>query len=338
PEEPVTRAEFVKLLLAVQGLSPQSPTAAELRAIAAVPRKPAIPASHWLQTQGWMDVALAHGLVVAADYDARGYEPDKLTNRRELMIMAGRTLGLVQPAQAMAAQPPALPYTDASTVPAWARSWVKVAADSGVVTGYPDGSIRTEVPLTRAEAVVVAQRVKAKAAAGANPGATVQVEVTLPYDGTGWHYKQIPLSVPVVFDGAVPLVPIKPVYDTAREYYAAQAGKFYAGQPGKWQWNPVMQSLYLDHYGEAALRYTAGTTAWQIEMSAFGTQPQTAAVPARLINGTLYASYGSFLYGCCVLPSLPPAGAASEGTPRYDAARNLLVVPVRPPIDPPNPS
>jgi hypothetical protein len=44
------------------------------------------------------------------------------------------------------------------------------------------------------------------------------------------------------------------------------------------------------------------------------------------------------MYGCCVLPSLPPAGANSEGTPRYDAASGVLVVPVRPPIDPPNPS
>jgi hypothetical protein len=342
PDEPVTRAEFVKLLLSVQGLSPESATAAELRAMAAVPGKPAISSSHWLQTQGWMDVALAYGEVVAADYDARGFEPDKLTSRRELMVMADRALGLVQPAQALEAQPPALPYGDAATVPAWARGWVKMAADAGVVTGYPDGSIRTESHLTRAEAIVVAQRVKAKAAAGVSTATTVQVEVQLPSDGTGQHFKQIPLAVPVAFDGGVPMVPVKAVYNTAIEFYRPYRGpgpgQFYFEGLGTWHWDPVAQSLSFDHYGQATPRYTAGTPAWSIDLDYFSTQKQTAAVPARLVNGTLYVSYGSFLYGCCVLPPLPQADATSEGMPRYDATRNRLVVPMAPPMAPPGPS
>lgn len=47
------------------------------------------------------------------------------------------------------------PFADAADIPAWALSTIKKVYGAGLVTGYPDGTLKPGNPVTRAEAATM---------------------------------------------------------------------------------------------------------------------------------------------------------------------------------------
>ena len=85
--------------------------------------------------------------------------------------MTDRALGLVYPAN----QPVEgeLPFTDKEEILDWMKGYVNESVKAGVLKGYPDGSFQPNKTSTRAEAVVMIQRMLEKMEEGLNPDITV---------------------------------------------------------------------------------------------------------------------------------------------------------------------
>ena len=111
---------------------------------------------HWLTSQGWLDAALYSGMVVPDDYNGKNFRPEKAIARYEIALMTDRALGLVYPAS----QPVEgeLPFTDKEEILDWMKGYVNESVKAGVLKGYPDGSFQPNKTSTRAEAVVMIQR------------------------------------------------------------------------------------------------------------------------------------------------------------------------------------
>lgn len=144
PDDPVTRGDFVILLVRALGY------AGEAAAVASAPSP-------------FTDVrvtALAGYVNVAAEYDlVRGY-PDgtfragKPITRAEISALMVRVLGL-EPGPPGAG---GLPFVDGPQVPGWAAGYISVAYQRGMVRGYPDRSFRPQTGASRAEAAVLVYR------------------------------------------------------------------------------------------------------------------------------------------------------------------------------------
>ena len=166
PEKSITRAEFTKMLLDAIHLTPDSETVAWMKAHAkmkdiwgrptAYTPKLYDMSGHWLTSQGWLDAALYSGMVVPDDYNGKNFRPEKAIARYEIALMTDRALGLVYPAS----QPVEgeLPFTDKEEILDWMKGYVNESVKAGVLKGYPDGSFQPNKTSTRAEAVVMIQR------------------------------------------------------------------------------------------------------------------------------------------------------------------------------------
>ena len=182
PEKTITRAEFTKMLLDAIHLTPDSETVAWMKDsaktgnILAIQPEKYIPRlndmdSHWLTTQGWTDAALYSGMVVPDDYNEKNFRPEKEIARYEIALMTDRALGLVNPANAYDGE--ALPFADNADILDWMKGYVNEAVKAGVLQGYPDNTFRPNKTSTRAEAVVMVQRMLDEMEQGLDPDITV---------------------------------------------------------------------------------------------------------------------------------------------------------------------
>ena len=177
PEKTITRAEFTKLLLDAIHLTPDSETVAWMteNATTKEPRsfgKKYVPIlndmdGHWLTTQGWTDAALYSGMVVPDDYNGKNFRPEKEIARYEIALMTDRALGLVYPANQYAGED--LPFADNGEILDWMKGYVHEAVQAGILEGYPDNTFRPNQTSTRAEAVVMIQRMLHEMEQGLNP-------------------------------------------------------------------------------------------------------------------------------------------------------------------------
>ncbi len=164
PQNTITRAEFVKLILSAMKLTPGSENAKYLDALELMTKddKPydVTPLSdvkaHWVTTGGYMDIALKYGMVINAEYSGEKFQPDKAITRREIAVMAMRALGLVYPSKTTKEKSN---YSDATDYPDWLQGYLTMTEKTGVIEGYPDGSFRGENTATRAEALTIVSRV-----------------------------------------------------------------------------------------------------------------------------------------------------------------------------------
>lgn len=171
PEKTITRAEFTKMLLEAIHLTPDSELVTWMRDYAKEKvRNPSefwlsyqkyMPklydmSDHWLTTQGWTDAALYSGMVVPSDYNGKNFRPEKEIVRYEIALMTDRALGLVYPASQYDGE--ALPFADNADILDWMKGYVSEAVKAGVLSGYPDNTFRPNKTSTRAEAVVMVQR------------------------------------------------------------------------------------------------------------------------------------------------------------------------------------
>ena len=182
PEKTITRAEFTKMLLDAIHLTPDSETvtwmkdSAKTGNILAIQPEKYIPRlndmdSHWLTTQGWTDAALYSGMVVPDDYNEKNFRPEKEIARYEIALMTDRALGLVNPANAYDGE--ALPFADNEDILDWMKGYVNEAVKAGVLQGYLDNTFRPNKTSTRAEAVVMVQRMLDEMEQGLDPDITV---------------------------------------------------------------------------------------------------------------------------------------------------------------------
>ena len=197
PEKSITRAEFTKMLLDAIHLTPDSETVAWMKAHAkmkdiwgrptAYTPKLYDMSGHWLTSQGWLDAALYSGMVVPDDYNGKNFRPEKAIARYEIALMTDRALGLVYPAS----QPVEgeLPFTDKEEILDWMKGYVNESVKAGVLKGYPDGSFQPNKTSTRAEAVVMIQRMLEEMEEGLNPDITVVARYEEDYEENGENRK-----------------------------------------------------------------------------------------------------------------------------------------------------
>lgn len=143
PDQPITRAEFFTMLTGALGLRPRPGDAAPYAA------------GHWSARQGHVQAAVAAGLLdPTSDYNG-WLEPDRPIARREIVLAAVRALG-----HADLVGQRALAAPDAASYPTWLQAWAAEAVHLGVLQGYEDGSVGLERTATRAEALVMVQRIR----------------------------------------------------------------------------------------------------------------------------------------------------------------------------------
>ena len=172
PDGSVTRAEFTKMLLAAIRLTPGSNTVywMQLNALfstadeAVNSREPAVMFADmddsWLTKQGWTETAVYSGILIPDDYAQQLFQPGKEITRGEIAVLTARSLGLVYPAtQDTETQSN---FSDRASFSSHQASYIREIADTGIITGYPDGSFRPENTATRAEAVTMVARVIAE--------------------------------------------------------------------------------------------------------------------------------------------------------------------------------
>ena len=197
PEKSITRAEFTKMLLDAIHLTPDSETVAWMKAHAKMKDIWGRPTAYtpklydmsgpWLTSQGWLDAALYSGMVVPDDYNGKNFQPEKAIARYEIALMTDRALGLMYPAS----QPVEgeLPFTDKEEILDWMKGYVNESVKAGVLKGYPDGSFQPNKTSTRAEAVVMIQRMLEKMEEGLNPDITVVARYEEDYEENGENRK-----------------------------------------------------------------------------------------------------------------------------------------------------
>ena len=172
PEQTITRAEFTKLLLDAIHLTPDSETVAWMKGASQAQAPLEDMADHWLTEGGWMDAALVSGMVVTQDYNYHNFRPEKPIARYEIALMTTRALGQVKEGNQLL---DSLDYTDDNTILPWMKGYVNEAVKAGVLHGYPDGSFQPHATSTRAEAVVMIQRMLDRMEEGVTDDVTVQV-------------------------------------------------------------------------------------------------------------------------------------------------------------------
>src|SRR5450756_40638 len=102
---------------------------------------------HWAQVtiQSWMDKGLIKG------YPDGTFKPDQNVTRAEFMTLANRAFGYT------AVVP--ITYTDVKTG-SWYAPEVAKAKAAGYISGYPDGTMKPENPITREEVATIVARIK----------------------------------------------------------------------------------------------------------------------------------------------------------------------------------
>lgn|GEM_PF-5570043 len=132
PEQNISRAEFVTILMKTFSLSTQSGKIF------------GDTQNHWAKQ--FISTAYFNNVVIG--YSDLVFAPDNMITREQMAVMIARTGKL-------AAQQGTLDFSDDTSVSVWAREAVLAANKAGVISGYPDNTFRPQAYATRAEAVTV---------------------------------------------------------------------------------------------------------------------------------------------------------------------------------------
>jgi hypothetical protein len=278
----------------------------------------------WLDQTGWVKLAIAQGLIVPSDYAGGKLGQHTPITRKEVIVATVRAMGMAYRAQALEGTPPELPFKDAARVPAWARGWVKVAADNGLLGGRPDGTVATQAPISRGEAVVMVERIITAQRQGmvANPQVFVK---TRRWGPEGISYVLTRANTPVQIYNGSPMVSPTAVLTAA-----------YPDAARQWRWRPAEQKLELIGYGAGNVSWQAGNPNWTAQLE-FANIDQTrrAIEPPHLLQGEFMVPVTAIPGACC--PTEPgTSGHEPEWRATFDAETGRLVVPVDAPFDQPN--
>ncbi|MCL6580156.1 MAG: S8 family serine peptidase [Firmicutes bacterium] len=149
PDEPVTRADFVMMLVRAFGRGADAETLRPLE-------PPFSDLTPGTAVAGHVNAAVEAGFV--RGYPDGTFRPDRPVSRAEIAALLARSLGLGTPGSGARSE---LPFTDRAEVPSWAVSEVVAAWSRGLVRGYPDRTFRPADGATRAEAASLIARAAA---------------------------------------------------------------------------------------------------------------------------------------------------------------------------------
>jgi hypothetical protein len=142
PQAEITRAEFAALVVRSLGLA-EAQSAASFTDVSS---------GKWYASA--VETAAAAGLVKG--YTDGSFRPEATISRQELAVMLQRAMAYT--GQTQGASDTAAKFADALSIAAWAKPAVSGAVDAAIVEGLPDGRFAPEQQATRAEAVVMLQR------------------------------------------------------------------------------------------------------------------------------------------------------------------------------------
>ncbi|MGI6486028.1 MAG: S-layer homology domain-containing protein [Tepidanaerobacteraceae bacterium] len=132
PDNNITRAEFATILVKAFELSLDSGKVF------------ADTADHWARE--YISTAAYHGIVTG--YDASTFGPNDLITREQMAVMIVRATQLDTSEEE-------IPFTDSERISAWAKEAVAAAVKNGIISGYPDNTVRPRNYATRAEAATI---------------------------------------------------------------------------------------------------------------------------------------------------------------------------------------
>ncbi len=137
PDRTISRAEFAAIIAKARGLTLDSQAALTFSDAAAVP--------------GWARPAVAAAVQagIINGYEDNTFRPERQITRAELATMIVRAMK-ISPAAS-----PALTFSDAGDIPAWARGYVATAVEKGIIAGRPDNTFGAPDSATRAEAATM---------------------------------------------------------------------------------------------------------------------------------------------------------------------------------------
>lgn len=141
PDQTLTRAQFAKLMVLGMGVKLEA-AAPSFADAAALP--------DW--SVSFVAAASASGLIKG--YEDGTFRPSAPVSRVEMAVIAARALRLLGGAPSR--EP--LAFTDAATIPDWAREDVALATGTAVIDRYWGDAFRPAEPGTRAEAAALARR------------------------------------------------------------------------------------------------------------------------------------------------------------------------------------
>lgn len=137
PNNTVTKAEFVKMLLSASNISPNKTATTYIDAN-----------QSW--AAGYISAAQMIGILDNISVSDMEFGINNAIKRTEASALAGR---LVKPEGGKAS------FTDGDQIPEWARSAVGAAVEKKIITGMEDGTFRPNDNLTRAQAAAIVSRV-----------------------------------------------------------------------------------------------------------------------------------------------------------------------------------
>lgn len=132
PENKITRAEFTAIIVKAFNLTPQRGKVF------------ADTADHWARDS--IAVAASYGIVNG--YDENTFGPDDTITREQMAVMIVKAARL-EPVEAK------LAFTDSNSISDWAEESMAAAIGNGIISGYPDNTVRPQGHATRSEAVTV---------------------------------------------------------------------------------------------------------------------------------------------------------------------------------------
>ncbi|MCP1308102.1 OmpL47-type beta-barrel domain-containing protein [Paenibacillus tyrfis] len=144
PNDPVTRVQFIAMLVRAKGFDKSGSTAP---ASAAFADQEAIPS--WAAEA--VSVAAQRGIVNG--YEDGSFRPDAQVTRAEMIAMVARASNLQAGPEAELSM-----FADAADIPVWAKGYVAAARQHGFVQGRENGRFAPQEHTTRAEAAVLLLR------------------------------------------------------------------------------------------------------------------------------------------------------------------------------------
>lgn len=142
PERSITRAETAKMLASFLNLQEAPATFAD------------VPAGAWYA--GAVGAVAKAGLVRGT---GKGFEPERPITRAEAAkIVAGAVWERLRQRQQIGGSGALSRFADVAGIPEWAAGEIDFLAARGVIAGYPDGTFKPGIPVTRAEFAAMVYR------------------------------------------------------------------------------------------------------------------------------------------------------------------------------------
>ncbi|MBB3128403.1 hypothetical protein FHS19_003057 [Paenibacillus rhizosphaerae] len=104
--------------------------------------------NHWAREA--ISTAYTDGMI--RGYDGNTFMPDQPIMREQMAVMAANALH-VENTKAIPS------FADGDRISHWAKNAVEAAAERGILSGYPDRTVKPQAQTTRAEAVTVIKRI-----------------------------------------------------------------------------------------------------------------------------------------------------------------------------------